>query len=119
MKSIIQNSELRIRSNGKYVRDYLYVKDVANGYVLLAKNINKVKGEVFNFGSNETLSVLDLIKIVEKNLSKKIEYKILNTAKNEIPYQSLDYSKIKKTLGWKPKENIKSTVERILGWYQR
>ena len=119
MESIIQNSELRIRSNGKYVRDYLYVKDVVRGYLLLAKNIEKIKGEVFNFGSDETLSVLDLIKIVEKNLYKKIKYKILNTAKNEIPYQSLDYSKIKKLLGWKPKESIKSTAEKILGWYQR
>ena len=104
MESIIQNSELRIRSNGKYVRDYLYVKDVVRGYLLLAKNIEKIKGEVFNFGSDETLSVLDLIKIVEKNLYKKIKYKILNTAKNEIPYQSLDYSKIKNYLAGNQKK---------------
>ncbi len=38
------------------------------------------------------------------NTTKKINYKILNIAKNEIPYQSLDYSKINKTLGWEPKE---------------
>ncbi|MEK7495072.1 MAG: GDP-mannose 4,6-dehydratase [Patescibacteria group bacterium] len=118
MKSIIKNEQLKIRSNGKYIRDYLYVKDVVSGYLLLAKNINKVKGEAFNFGSDETLNVLDLIKIVEKNLSKKIKYRILNTAKNEIPYQSLDYSKIKKTLGWKPKENLKSSAEKIFSWYK-
>lgn len=118
MESIIKNSELKIRSNGKYIRDYLYVKDVVSGYLLLAKNINKVKGEAFNFGSDETLSVLDLIKIVGENLSKKIKYKILNTAHNEIPYQSLDYSKIKKTLGWKPKENIKTTAGKIFKWYK-
>lgn len=119
MKSIIEDKTLLIRSNGKYVRDYLYVKDVVSGYLLLAKNIEKVRGEVFNFGSEETLSVLDLIKLVEKTLNKKIDYKILNTAKNEIPYQSLDYSKIKKTLGWKPKENIKSTAKKIFGWYKK
>ncbi|VVA43825.1 putative sugar dehydratase/epimerase YfnG [Candidatus Roizmanbacteria bacterium] len=119
MKSIIQNSELRIRSNGKYVRDYLYVKDVVNGYLLLAKNISKVKGEAFNFGSDETLTVLEVIKSVEKVLNKKINFKILDIAKNEIPYQSLDYSKIKKTLGWRPKENIKSTAEKIFGWYKK
>jgi len=118
MRSLIENKTLLIRSNGKYVRDYLYVKDVVEGYLLLAKNIEIVRGEAFNFGSDETLSVLDLIKIIEKNLSKKINFKILNTAKNEIPYQSLDYSKIRKTLGWRPKEDIKSTVRKILGWYQ-
>ena len=72
MKSIIQNSELRIRSNGKYVRDYLYVKDVVNGYILLAENIGKVKGEAFNFGSDDTLTVLEVIKQVEKVLDKKL-----------------------------------------------
>jgi CDP-glucose 4,6-dehydratase len=119
IKSIIKNSKLEIRSNGKYVRDYLYVKDVVNGYLLLAKNIEKVKGEAFNFGSDDTLSVLQLIKVVETSLGKEIKYKITNTAKNEIPYQSLDYSKIKKTLGWTPKENIKTTAEKIFEWYKK
>lgn len=118
MKSLINNKTLLIRSNGKYVRDYLYVKDVVNGYILLAENIDKVKGEAFNFGSEETLSVLEVIKLIEKTLNKKTKYKILNTAKNEIPYQSLDYSKIRKTLGWKPRENIKSTAKKIFGWYK-
>jgi len=119
IESIIKNKRLDIRSNGKFIRDYLYVKDVVDGYLLLAKNINKVKGEAFNFGSNETLSVLEVIKLIEKTLKKKINYKILNTAKNEIPYQSLDYSKIKKALGWNPKESIKSTVKKIIEWYQQ
>lgn len=118
MKSIVNNEELKIRSDGKYTRDYLYVKDVVNGYLLLAKNIGKVEGEVFNFGSDDTLTVLEVIRQVEKALNKKIKYRILNIAKNEIPYQSLDYSKIKKTLGWRPKNTIKSTVKNILGWYK-
>lgn len=117
IKSIIKNKTLQIRSNGKYVRDYLYVKDVARGYILLAQNIDKVKGEAFNFGSDDTLSVLQLINQLELVLNKKIKYRIMNTAKNEIPYQSLNYSKIRKTFGWKPKENIKSIIKKIFNWY--
>lgn len=119
MKSIIKNELLEIRSDGKYVRDYLYVKDVANGYLSLAENIDKIKGQAFNFGSDETLSVLDLIKIVEKILKLKIKYKILNIAKNEIPYQSLDYSKIKKVLNWQNQYDFKSTLFKILNWYKK
>lgn len=118
MKSLVKNEELKIRSNGKYIRDYLYVKDVVTGYLLLAQNIEKVKGEAFNFGSDDTLTVIEIIKEVEKVLNKKINYSILNTAKNEIPYQSLDYSKIKRTLGWKPKENIETTAGKIFKWYK-
>ena len=118
MKSLIKNELLEIRSDGKYVRDYLYVKDVVDGYLLLLNNIEKIKGEAFNFGSDETLSVLDLIKIIEKYLNKKINYKILNLAKNEIFYQSLDYSKIKK-LGWQPKIKINNVVKKIYKWYKK
>lgn len=118
MKSLIQKEVLEIRSNGKYVRDYLYVKDVVQGYLLLVQNIENIKGEAFNFGSDDTLSVLELIKIVENVLKEKITYKILNTAKNEIPYQSLDYSKIKKRLGWRPQYTLKSTASNIYQWYK-
>ncbi len=117
MKGLVMNEVLDVRSNGKYVRDYLYVKDVVNGYLLLANNIDKVKGEAFNFGSDETLSIIELIKLIEKIFNKKIRYKILNSAKNEIPYQSLDYSKINKMFKWQPKHSLQSTVAKIYKWY--
>ena len=119
MKSIINKKTLEIRSNGKYIRDYLYVKNVVQGYLLLAKNIEKVKGEAFNFGSKETLSVLQVIKTIEKALDKKIKFNILNTAKNEIPHQSLDYSKINKKLRWNSTANIMLTAEKMYSWYKK
>jgi len=119
MKAIINDEVLSIRSDGKYVRDYLYVKDVAEGYLMIAKKIESIVGQAFNFGSKETISVLALIKIVEKAVKRKLKYKILNNAQNEIPYQSLDYSKIKKKIGWEPKKSLKKTSKSILAWYKK
>lgn len=119
MRSIITKGTLEIRSDGNYIRDYLYVDDVVNGYLTLAANIEKVKGEAFNFGSNDILSVIDLIKLVERILGKTINYKVLDNAHNEIPYQALDYSKIKKKLGWEPKYTFNSTVKKIYNWYKK
>jgi CDP-glucose 4,6-dehydratase len=116
-ESIIKKKVLRIRSDGTYVRDYIYVKDVVNGYLFLLKNINRIKGEAFNFSSSDTLSVLDLVKKAEKILKVKISYKSLNNAKNEIPYQHLDDSKIK-NLGWKSAHLLKKTLPNILQWYK-
>lgn len=118
-KSIVTGKPLEIRSDGTYVRDYIYVKDVAAGYIRLMETKKNILGEVFNFGSEETLSVVGVIKAMEKALNKKIDYKILNTAKNEIPYQSLNYTKISKLLGWKPKGSIKSTAKIIFKWYYK
>lgn len=117
-EAIIKNKTLQIRSDGTYVRDYLYVKDVAAGYVFLLDKINQTKGEAYNFSSKDTYSVLELIKKAEKILNVKIKYKIMNTAKNEIPYQHLDDSKIRK-LGWNPQYTLEKSLLTIIKWYQK
>ncbi len=119
MRSLNTKETLELRSDGTFVRDYLYVKDVVAGYILLAENIERAKGKAYNFGSDDTLSVLELIDTIEKSLKTKIPYKIMGTAKNEIPYQSLDYSKIMKELEWAPNFNVKKVCSKIFGWYKR
>lgn len=119
MKSIVKQEALTLRSNGKYIRDYIYVKDVVEGYMLLAYNLDNIKGQAFNFGSKETLSVLELMGLIEKLLNKKVNRVILNKAKNEITYQSLNYAKASKVLGWKPKWNIKSSIHQIYDYYNK
>jgi len=118
MKALINKETLELRSDGKAVRDYLYVKDVVNGYLMLAQKIEETKGEAFNFGSSDTLSVIELIKEIEKSLKMKVLYKVLNIAKNEIPYQSLSYEKIKK-IGWKNEKNVENTAKVIYEWYKK
>ena len=117
-KAVIKNEVLDIRSDGTYIRDYVYVKDVVEGYLLLLKNINKVKGEAFNFSSMDTLSVLDVVKKAEQILGVKIPYKILNIARNEIPYQHLDDTKIRR-LGWKLKYNLEKSLKNVVNEYRK
>lgn len=119
LSSIITDTQLELRSDGSYIRDYLYVKDVAQGYLMLAEKLDDIIGEAFNFGSDETLSVLDLLKEIDAATKNHVNYKIMKTSRNEIPYQSLDYSKINKQIGWKPKHTLKSTIPAMLNWYQR
>jgi len=116
-ESIIKKKILKIRSDGKYIRDYVYVKDVVSGYIFLWQNFHKVVGQAYNFSSEDNISVLDLVKIAEKKLKIKIKYKIYNSAKNEIPYQHLNYDKIKK-MGWKPENNFTDSIPGIVKWYE-
>ena len=114
--ALINKKTLEIRSDGKFVRDYIYVKDVVDGYILLMNNIKKARGEAYNFGSKETLSVLELLEQMKLGLGEEVIYKILNQSKNEIPYQSLSYAKIKKQFGWEPKNSIATTIQTIKTW---
>jgi len=116
-EAIIKKKVLRIRSDGTYVRDYLYIKEVVNGYIFLLKKLDKIKGEAFNFSSRDTLSVLDVVKKAEKILKVKIPYKILNTAKNEIPYQHLNDEKIRR-LGWSSGYDLNNSLPLTFNWYK-
>lgn len=113
--AVINNKTLKIRSNGKYIRDYLYVKDVVDGYIFLLKKFEKIKGEAFNFSSKDTFSVIKLIKKAEVVLNTNIKFVIQDTAKNEIPYQHLNDNKIRK-LGWKNNYNLENALVKILEW---
>lgn len=117
-EAILKKDTLKIRSDGKYVRDYIYVKDVVTGYIFLLQHIERIVGQAFNFSSKDTLSVLDVVRKAENALKIKIPYSIENTARNEIPYQHLDDTKIRE-LGWKTQYGMEKTFPNILLWYKK
>lgn len=117
-ESILKNKEFLIRSDGKMIREYTYVKDIVDGCIKLAQNIEKIKGEAFNFGSKNIFSVIEVIKKIEKILDTKVNYKILNIAKNEIPKQYLDWTKARKALNWKPKHSFEEGIKESFNWYK-
>lgn len=119
MKSIILNETLEIRSDGNFIRDYVYVKDVADGYLLLMENISKAKGEAFNFSTGYNLSVLQLVEKISGVLGIKCNYLITNNQQNEIPKQSLNYEKAIEILGWKSKYSFEEGIKETYDWYKK
>lgn len=117
MKSILKNETFEIRSDGKFVRDYVYVKDVADGYVTLMENIDETKGEAFNFSTGYNFSVIEMVENIGKVLGKKCDFKILNSQKNEIPFQSLNFDKAENILGWKSKFTFEEGIKETFDWY--
>lgn len=115
-QAIVNNISFEIRSNGLFIRDYLYVEDVVSGYLFLLHHIKQAAGEAYNFSSSDTLSVLELIKKFEVVLGRKIPYAIINNEQNEIPFQHLDDTKIKK-LGWKQQYTLDQTIGPVYAWY--
>lgn len=121
IKSVILNKVLEVRSNGKFTRDYVYVKDIVSAYLLLAQKMHNLKlyGEAFNFSNESPISVIELLKLISKIAGKKVNYKILNQAKFEIKHQYLCASKARKVLGWKPKYGLEQGLKDTIVWYQK
>ncbi len=117
IEAIIENKELLIRSDGKMIREYTYVKDIVAGCIKLAIS-RKNFGEAFNFGSKNIFNVIEVVKNIEKSINVKIDYKVLNIAKNEIPAQYLDWSKAREKLGWSPKVSFKDGIRETFNWFK-
>lgn len=105
-----------IRSNGRYIRDYIFIDDAVRAYTLLIKKFNKSTGEVFNISGQDSLSPLSVIRIVEKKFNKKISYKILDEARAEIFYQHLNSNKIGK-FGFVQKYRFQDKIKSVISWY--
>jgi len=115
-RCLIRNNVLKIRSDGKFTRDYIHVDDVVNAYLLLARKMKKLKlgGEAFNFSNESPISVLKLVKL----MSSRIRYKITNQAKYEIPHQYLSAAKARKILKWKPRYGLQEGLKETYSWYR-
>ena len=111
-----------LRSNGKLIRDYIYVDDVANAYFMLMKKMinSKEKLRIYNVGSKENLTVKNFVKLITIMINKKEIYPIIkNNSKIEIYRQKLNYTKIKRDLKWAPKSNFKESLNKTIEWYKK
>jgi len=116
IEAVSKNKQFLIRSDGKMIREYIYVKDIADGCVKLIENRKKVLGQAFNFGSKNIFNVVDVVNKIDGVLGTKTDYKILNISKNEIPEQYLDWTKAKETLNWQPETTFENGIKETFEW---
>ncbi|MGH9857133.1 MAG: GDP-mannose 4,6-dehydratase [Acidobacteriota bacterium] len=120
IRSILNNEPPVIRSDGQFVRDYFYVRDAVDAYLMLAEQVSStaLSGQAFNFGNESPVTVLELVKqILELMNATHLEPQILNQAIHEIPAQYLDCSKARNLLSWKPKFTLRQGLKETIDWY--
>jgi CDP-glucose 4,6-dehydratase len=121
IRSAVLDQSPIIRSDGRFVRDYFYVKDAVDAYLLLAEQMpgEAFVGEAFNFGTETPVTVLDLVDTILRLMGKEsLEPTILNEASNEILRQYLDCSKARRLLDWSPGHTQDEALRETIGWYR-
>jgi len=121
IKSVIYGRRPIIRSDGTYIRDYIYIMDAVEAYLLLAEKMDdkSIHGEAFNFSNEIQMTVLDITKLILKLMGRsELRPEILNTVKAEIKHQYLCAEKAKAILGWKSRYKIEEGLKETIKWYQ-
>lgn len=118
--SLLRGERPVIRSNGKFIRDYIYVEDGVDAYLHLAEALadRKYHGEAFNFSYEKPLTVLQIVGLVSRLMESPLKPRILNQATNEIIDQHLSSRKAKAVLGWKPLFNLEKGLLNTIEWYR-
>jgi CDP-glucose 4,6-dehydratase len=117
IRSVLAQERPVLRSDGRYVRDYVHVDDVVAGYLALG-TADVASGEPFNFASGEKLTVLEVVRLVAEAVGVDVDPVITNTAVGEIREQYLDSSKARTMLGWVPRRRMRESLPEIIEWYR-
>jgi len=121
IRSVLRGKRPTVRSDGNYVRDYLYVQDAAVVYTLLAEQLAEnpeLRGHAFNFSNELNITVLELVKHVLALMRSDLEPDVRNQASNEIRYQYLNSAKARKILGWSPLFDLDTGLQKTIAWYR-
>lgn len=109
--------------DGTGVRDYIHIEDLAIGHVMIADKVVKdssFKGwNVFNLGTGQGYSVLDVVDAFEKASGVKIPYKIVGRRPGDIASSYTDANLAKQKFGWTAKKTLHDMCASSWNWQSK
>ena len=115
MKSCLANiPELRL-TLGEQKRDFIYIDDVVEAYLMLLKTSNKEIYQDYELGSGQAISIREFVETVHSMIGSKtmLNFGALPYREGEIMESNANISALKE-IGWTPKINIKTGIEKII-----
>ena len=105
--------------DGTCIRDYVHTNDLASAHILAIQATQRDTREVFNIGTGNGNSVLEVIQAAEQVVGKPIAYEVIARRPGDPPALVADPIKLKTRLGWQPKyTDIKDVVATAWQWHQ-
>lgn len=109
--------------DGTCVRDYIHVVDVAKAHVLALKRLTQSKNtsnyEVFNIGSGNGTTVLELINAFETVTKQKLNYKIVGKRSGDVVAAYANTNKANSILGWEATLSLASALKSAWEWEKK
>ncbi len=105
--------------DGTCIRDYVHTDDLASAHLLAIEATTPQTREVFNIGTGNGQSVLDVVRACEEVVGKKINYDVVARRPGDAPALVAAPSKLMDRLGWQPRyPDIRDVVATAWKWHQ-
>ena len=128
-KKILAGEPIPVFNHGDMLRDFTFIEDIIDGIVRCLDNPPKDDGtlhtvgsnaphRVYNIGNNDTVQLLDMIKVLEDCLGKKAEMEMLPIQPGDVKETAADITAIQNDLGFEPKTKIEEGIPKFIHWYK-
>jgi UDP-glucose 4-epimerase len=104
LEKAVNNEPIEVWGDGTVIRDYIYVTDVAKAAIAVMNNTSIQK--IFNVGSGQGRSLLEIIGAIEENLGHPIKVNYKASRATDVPINVLNISKAREILSWYPTINF-------------
>jgi CDP-glucose 4,6-dehydratase len=120
IRSALRGRPPVIRSDGTPRRDYVYVEDAVEAYLLLAEHVaaGRARGEAVNISYGAPLSVREAVERILTATGAELTPRIEASAAHEIQDQYLDPTRARSELGWAPEVDFDEGLRRTIAWYR-
>lgn len=114
MQCISEGKPIQLLGDGNQTRGFTYIDDIARGTILALKLVGY---EIVNLGGHESISINDLIAMLEKSIGRKAIVEQLPVEKADMSASWAEVTKAGKLLGWEPQVGLKDGIARMVEWY--
>lgn len=122
MKAGALNRTFELWGDGHNTRDYIYVDDIARLCLLTAEFTESMRMEstsIFNVSAGSSLSIWEMIHMIEETIGKKIDVRAQKARKVDIKSVAVDSTKAREQFGWQPAIDIHEGLQRTWQWYKQ
>ncbi|MBF8258144.1 MAG: Epimerase protein [Actinobacteria bacterium] len=113
---LLAGKEIRIFGDGSARRDFTYIDDIVGGVLgaLSAPGGHRV----YNLGESATISVTDLVTLLENATGVRAKRKHLPPEPGDVPVTFADISRARAEIGYDPKTPVEAGVKKFVQWYR-
>lgn len=117
IKSIYEGTTIPLHEGSEHhIRSYTFVRDIIDGCVLIVENLDSTIGEIFNLGTDKTMTTKDGIELIEKIMGKKAKFVSMPRRPGDQIETGANINKLRK-LGYDPKVGLEEGLREQVEWY--
>jgi UDP-glucuronate 4-epimerase len=133
-KGILAGEPIPVYNEGKMVRDFTYVDDIAEGVIRVLDRLPQpdpnwngddpdpatsyVPYRIYNIGNNKPIELLRYIAALEQCLGRKAKLDLLPMQPGDVPSTMADVSELEAAVGFRPKTAVEEGIARFVEWYR-